>query len=1279
MFNIAMLFFTGLQAKTVSFEVVKGAAGYVVYNQSANGKYLVLNNSLQILGNRPMIYNVETKELEYLCGDSEGWADAVSNDGTVAGTFLDRELLLSNGRPIYSACIWKDGELKSLGLNPKFGIDKIVPDEDGGTSFGSSACAITPDGKYVAGYSYINKYTMVPTVWKDGVWEKDFYLDPTKQDSDNPYEANPQGARAWDISDDGQRVCGWTTVNKGHWEGSMWYPALWLSSEASADSYVTSRIDETTYWMYLKRMNSTGTVAVGDKGTIMKDNGDYSFKGSNWLDISDNGILVGTEIYTEESGVMGAYKYLLKYHGIDLNDYSLLTVMNVSPDGNQMSGTVMGYDENYPNGAWFPIVIYLEGDPSPVVPTTVKSAPGNEDQAVTVSWKLPDFNWTPTIYNIYRDGVKVGTSPSAALSFEDKNVPTGKACYHVTASYDFGSGVVESSASKTSCIEILKTGGCYSPKKVLTEIVYNKTVNISWTVPVPNYVDAASTRAAAKITGYNVYKNGVKTATVTETEYTEVITVPNTYQYTITALYEGDCESEASEPVSIKINPIGTCLPPTDVTVESTRNNAVISWALPELQNGITAVGFYVFRNGTQVNQELLTKTLYTDSNLDFGTYSYQVRAFYDNSCESELTATVSCSIGGYNSPIPPTDLSINIAENNKATLNWETPAIGKIETLKWFSGVKEWETGLNDGGTFYVASKWDAEDLNYCFDYSLTNIEFWPTMNIPHTFYVYIDGKKVAEKLVSSVKEQTFNTVKLDEPITVDRGKSLMVAYKVEHQAGERPVGADMWPGNGKGNLMSQDGVTWEDASIYGLTANWAISVRLEPYSVVKSDKGIERINKEVTGYNVFKGDTKLNSETIKTTTYAVDIDKSKDECFSVVACYSNDRVSEKSTPVCTYNECLPAQKLNAKAVAETQVDLTWETPVVSTKYDEFTVQYHTGRKTDAVGFATDVTFIPAIQCTPISYPNFKDLALTKITAFINEECEIALHATQNSVVILSQKVRNVEVGKFNTFTIEDNGVKIDPSKDLFVGLMINATAGSYVLGLDGMPAITNRGDMVSEDGVVFYSMNLGSGGTFDGNWCISATFENRGQASSSVISNPSNLGVITNPFKMEDLRLSGEEPVMIAGGVTNETVVGYDVFRDGVKVNTELISENTYSDNTVAAGTEYTYSVKTLWNTGCYNNDSKSVKIKTTGNGIDDIEGNNISIYPNPAKNVLNVRGDYAGFRILSLSGAVVKEITSNVNAIDVSDLMQGVYFVEILNDTQIVIKHCKIIISK
>ena len=64
--------------------------------------------------------------------------------------------------------------------------------------------------------------------------------------------------------------------------------------------------------------------------------------------------------------------------------------------------------------------------------------------------------------------------------------------------------------------------------------------------------------------------------------------------------------------------------------------------------------------------------------------------------------------------------------------------------------------------------------------------------------------------------------------------------------------------------------------------------------------------------------------------------------------------------------------------------------------------------------------------------------------------------------------------------------------------------------------------------------------------------------------------------------------------------------------------------------------------------------------------IEGYNVSVFPNPAQDVLNVAlasEDDFEVEIMNTLGEILIK-TKNQNAIDVSDLQSGVYLVKVLN---------------
>ncbi|MFC4165195.1 T9SS type A sorting domain-containing protein [Epilithonimonas zeae] len=61
-----------------------------------------------------------------------------------------------------------------------------------------------------------------------------------------------------------------------------------------------------------------------------------------------------------------------------------------------------------------------------------------------------------------------------------------------------------------------------------------------------------------------------------------------------------------------------------------------------------------------------------------------------------------------------------------------------------------------------------------------------------------------------------------------------------------------------------------------------------------------------------------------------------------------------------------------------------------------------------------------------------------------------------------------------------------------------------------------------------------------------------------------------------------------------------------------------------------------------------------------VNDINKIEITIYPNPAKDILNFSQDVSNFRISDLSGKVVKQISSSEKSINVSKLAKGNYII-------------------
>ncbi|MCK9322219.1 MAG: C10 family peptidase, partial [Bacteroidales bacterium] len=84
----------------------------------------------------------------------------------------------------------------------------------------------------------------------------------------------------------------------------------------------------------------------------------------------------------------------------------------------------------------------------------------------------------------------------------------------------------------------------------------------------------------------------------------------------------------------------------------------------------------------------------------------------------------------------------------------------------------------------------------------------------------------------------------------------------------------------------------------------------------------------------------------------------------------------------------------------------------------------------------------------------------------------------------------------------------------------------------------------------------------------------------------------------------------------------------------------------------------------------DGWEVMYETSVLGVENNIMSDISIYPNPAKNQLNIVGlvDNSNITIYDLSGKVMKEISANNRvSCNISDLSSGIYFVKIQNDQE------------
>lgn len=247
--------------------------------------------------------------------------------------------------------------------------------------------------------------------------------------------------------------------------------------------------------------------------------------------------------------------------------------------------------------------------------------------------------------------------------------------------------------------------------------------------------------------------------------------------------------------------------------------------------------GFNIYRNGEKINANPVNDISYVDRNLLSGKYSYEFELVTKTSAVSEKSAPVSIDLYYDNGSLAPTNLRVaQQAEGNR--LSWQFPALGEPIYLRWHDGYNYKAGGLTNGGAFFAGACWFASDLKGYGNLALSDVEVYINQ-IPEALFllVYENNTLVRQQFVPNLKQYSFNTIHLEEPLKIDEGKNLRVAVYIEQNEITVPLGYDRGPArSGRGDLYSSDGITWQTMEDSGseVDANWNISIGLSPYSNV-------------------------------------------------------------------------------------------------------------------------------------------------------------------------------------------------------------------------------------------------------------------------------------------------------------------------------------------------------------------------------------------------------------------------------------------------------------
>ena len=306
----------------------------------------------------------------------------------------------------------------------------------------------------------------------------------------------------------------------------------------------------------------------------------------------------------------------------------------------------------------------------PSVPSN-QAVSGATQTSFTMTWSASTDNIGVTGYNVYLNNVRVTTVPGLSYTYMGLTCGT---TYTVGLEARDAAGNVSSraqasgSASTATCNQPPPTDT--QPPTVPTGLTVTgstqTTVSLSWNPSTDN----------VGVTGYGIYRAGVRAATEVQTSYTLAgLTCGTSVTVGIDA---SDAAGNRSSIASL-IATTGACsdtqppsTPASLALTSRTQTSISIVWAASTDNVGVT--GYGVYRNGTRIGTTQLTTSTFTG--LTCGTsYTLGVDAADAAGNRSPqatvLMSTTACSTGDTQPPSVPANQAISTVTRTSFTMTW--------------------------------------------------------------------------------------------------------------------------------------------------------------------------------------------------------------------------------------------------------------------------------------------------------------------------------------------------------------------------------------------------------------------------------------------------------------------------------------------------------------------------------------------------------------------------------------------------------------------------------
>lgn len=303
--------------------------------------------------------------------------------------------------------------------------------------------------------------------------------------------------------------------------------------------------------------------------------------------------------------------------------------------------------------------------------TQAPSAPTNlsvanlSQSSLTLNWTASTDNIAVTGYDIYRNGVKINTSPVTATTYNVTGLSAATAYQFYVNARDAAGNT--SANSNTINVTTPDTQAPTAPSGLTASNIAQSSLTLTWSAATDNVA----------VTGYDVYQNGVKinAGPVPLTTFSLTgLTASTAYQFYITAGDAAGNTSVNSEAINVTTASIPDTEPPTapsDLNASVvTQSSLTLNWTA-SIDN-VAVTGYDVYQNSIKINTSPVTATSFNVTGLAaFTTYSYFVQARDAAGNTSAPGNNLIVTTPDTQSPTAPAGLTSSNITASSVTLNW--------------------------------------------------------------------------------------------------------------------------------------------------------------------------------------------------------------------------------------------------------------------------------------------------------------------------------------------------------------------------------------------------------------------------------------------------------------------------------------------------------------------------------------------------------------------------------------------------------------------------------